>query len=74
MALTQHRYRQTATLSQEQGMFNISCSSLRIGCFLGIKNEEYAKALYRYKKAKSRYVFLQKDDTTGVDVIAKVSL
>jgi hypothetical protein len=58
---------------KEQGMFDISyAAAYELGRFLAIRNEEYAKALYRYKKVKSRYVFLQKDDEDrSQDVIDK---
>ena len=58
---------------QDQGMFDISyAAAYELGRFLAIKNEEYAKALYRYKKAKSRYIHLEKEDATRkADVSAK---
>lgn len=58
---------------KDRGMFDVSyATAYELGRFLAIRNEEYAKALYRYKKAKSRYVFLQKDDDDrSQDVIDK---
>ena len=58
---------------KDQGMFDVSyATAYELGRFLAIRNEEYAKALYRYKKAKSRYVFFQKEDEDrSQDVIDK---
>ncbi len=55
------------------GMFDISyAAAYELGRFLGMKNEGYTRSLARYKRAKSRYVFLQKDDEDrSQDVIAK---
>jgi hypothetical protein len=55
------------------GMFTISyAAAYELGRFLAMKNEEYAKVLYRYKKAKSRYVFLNEEDQDrSQDVIDK---
>ena len=58
---------------QDQGMFDVSyAAAYELGRFLAIKNEEYAKALYRYKKAKSRYIYLEEEDAIRkADVSAK---
>ncbi len=57
----------------EDGMFDISyAAAYELGRFLGMKNEGYAKALARYKRAKSRYVSLQREDEDrSQDVIDK---
>ena len=52
-------------------MFDISyAAAYELGRFLAIKNEEYAKALYRYKKAKSRYIYLEKEDAIRKDDVS----
>ena len=57
----------------EDGMFDISyAAAYELGRFLGMKNEGYARSLARYKRAKSRYVFLQREDEDrSQDVIDK---
>lgn len=58
---------------QDQGMFDISyAAAYELGRFLAMRNEAYVKVLYRYKKAKSRYVFLKEEDKDrSQDVIDK---
>ena len=58
---------------KEDGMFDISyAAAYELGRLLGIKNEDYAKALCRYKKANSRYIALQKSDANRhQDVIGR---
>tara|TARA_A100001015_G_C15042544_1_gene740774 strand:- start:2679 stop:5198 length:2520 start_codon:yes stop_codon:yes gene_type:complete len=55
------------------GMFDISyAAAYELGRLLALKNNDYAEALYEYKRTRSRYVLLKREDEDRrQDVIVK---